>query len=88
MNGNLFRMVFRGMGSNVCSTGYPKKPFSWHNYPRRGISAPGIEMISEKQYWRGWTEIELAAYQQDQGSSNHCAKHAFRAPHLPRTALS
>ena len=27
-------------------------------------------------YWRGWSEEQLAAYQQDQGSSNHCAKYA------------
>jgi len=27
-------------------------------------------------YWRGWTESQLAAYQQDQGSTNHCAKFA------------
>ena len=27
-------------------------------------------------YWRGWEESALAAYQQDQGSSNHCAKYA------------
>jgi hypothetical protein len=28
------------------------------------------------RYWRGWTEKKLASYQQDQGSSNHCAKYA------------
>jgi hypothetical protein len=33
-------------------------------------------MPSKKVYWRGWSESELAAYQQDQGSSNHCAKYA------------
>jgi len=27
-------------------------------------------------YWRGWTEKQLAAYQQNQGSSNHCGKYA------------
>lgn len=27
-------------------------------------------------YWRGWSEAQLAAYQQDQGQSNHCAKYA------------
>jgi hypothetical protein len=27
-------------------------------------------------YWRGWEESQLAGYQQDQGSSNHCAKYA------------
>lgn len=27
-------------------------------------------------YWRGWEEGVLAAYQQDQGSTNHCAKYA------------
>lgn len=27
-------------------------------------------------YWRDWEERTLAAYQQDQGSSNHCAKFA------------
>jgi hypothetical protein len=27
-------------------------------------------------YWRGLEEGDLAAYQQDQGSSNHCAKYA------------
>ncbi len=29
-----------------------------------------------KVYWRGWTEGQLAGYQQDQGSTNHCAKYA------------
>jgi hypothetical protein len=33
-------------------------------------------MMSEKLFWRGWNEEELAAYQQNQGSSNHCAKYA------------
>ncbi|MGB2964680.1 MAG: hypothetical protein WBB69_11915 [Anaerolineales bacterium] len=27
-------------------------------------------------YWRGWTEKQLAAYQQNQGSTNHCGKYA------------
>lgn len=27
-------------------------------------------------YWRDWEERKLAAYQQDQGNSNHCAKYA------------
>jgi len=27
-------------------------------------------------YWRDWEERKLAAYQQDQGSTNHCAKFA------------
>lgn len=27
-------------------------------------------------YWRGWTENQLASYQQNQGSNNHCAKYA------------
>ena len=27
-------------------------------------------------YWRDWEERKLAAYQQNQGSSNHCAKFA------------
>lgn len=27
-------------------------------------------------YWRGWNESNLAAFQQDQGNSNHCAKFA------------
>lgn len=27
-------------------------------------------------YWRGWNEDQLAAYQGNQGSSNHCAKYA------------
>jgi len=27
-------------------------------------------------YWRGWTEEQLAGYQQDQGQTNHCAKYA------------
>lgn len=26
--------------------------------------------------WRGWSEEQLAAYQSDQGPTNHCAKHA------------
>lgn len=33
-------------------------------------------MKSEKLHWRGWSEEELAAYQQNQGASNHCAKYA------------
>lgn len=34
-------------------------------------------LISENPiYWRGWSEKQLAAYQQDQGSTNHCAKYA------------
>ena len=34
-------------------------------------------MLSNKKiYWRGWLEGQLAAYQQDQGTSNHCAKYA------------
>jgi len=27
-------------------------------------------------YWQGWSESQLAYYQQNQGSSNHCAKFA------------
>jgi hypothetical protein len=27
-------------------------------------------------YWRGWQETQLADYQQDQGSTNHCSKYA------------
>ena len=27
-------------------------------------------------YWRGWTEKQLAFYQQNQGSTNHCGKYA------------
>ena len=27
-------------------------------------------------YWRGWSEKQLASYQQNQGNSNHCAKYA------------
>ena len=30
----------------------------------------------KKLYWRAWNEQQLAAYQGDQGSSNHCAKYA------------
>ncbi len=30
-------------------------------------------------YWRGWQESRLAGYQQDQGSTNHCAKYASAA---------
>ena len=33
-------------------------------------------MSEQIVYWRGWTENQLAAYQQDQGSTNHCAKFA------------
>jgi len=33
-------------------------------------------MAGNSLYWRGWTESRLAHYQQDQGSSNHCAKYA------------
>jgi len=33
-------------------------------------------MSAVATYWRGWEEGKLAAYQQDQGSSNHCAKFA------------
>jgi hypothetical protein len=32
--------------------------------------------VGMARYWRGWTEKKLASYQQDQGSSNHCAKYA------------
>ena len=32
--------------------------------------------MSKPVYWRGWSEDQLAAYQQNQGSSNHCAKYA------------
>lgn len=41
-------------------------------------------------YWRGWSESQLAAYQQDQGSTNHCAKYAAAAAYnlLYETALS
>jgi hypothetical protein len=28
------------------------------------------------RYWRGWTEKQLAGFQQNQGSTNHCAKYA------------
>jgi hypothetical protein len=27
-------------------------------------------------YWRGWSEKQLASYQQNQGSTNHCGKYA------------
>jgi hypothetical protein len=27
-------------------------------------------------YWRGWTENQLASFQQAQGNTNHCAKYA------------
>jgi len=33
-------------------------------------------MADHAIYWRGWEEGALAAYQQDQGSTNHCAKYA------------
>lgn len=33
-------------------------------------------MIERPIYWRGREESILASYQQDQGSSNHCAKYA------------
>ncbi len=33
-------------------------------------------MSEQIVYWRRWTENQLAAYQQDQGSTNHCAKFA------------
>jgi len=32
-------------------------------------------MPKKATYWRSWSEIRLASYQQDQGSSNHCAKY-------------
>lgn len=36
-----------------------------------------IMMVSDRSIcWRGWSEEQLAAYQSDQGSTNHCAKHA------------
>ena len=39
--------------------------------------SPGIDkMMSDNVYWRGWSEGQLAAYHQNQGSSNHCAKYA------------
>lgn len=33
-------------------------------------------MPDTSSYWRGWSEEQLAAFQQNQGSSNHCAKYA------------
>lgn len=36
-------------------------------------------MIERPLYWRGKEENVLASYQQDQGSSNHCAKYAAAA---------
>ncbi len=33
-------------------------------------------MSEQVVYWRGWEEADLASYQQDQGSTNHCAKYA------------
>ena len=33
-------------------------------------------MMTDNVYWRGWSEKQLAAYQQNQGTSNHCAKYA------------
>lgn len=33
-------------------------------------------MTVNSVYWRDWPENRLAQYQQDQGSSNHCAKYA------------
>jgi len=33
-------------------------------------------MPNMTMYWRGWNESNLAAFQQDQGNSNHCAKFA------------
>jgi hypothetical protein len=33
-------------------------------------------MSGTAQYWRDWSESQLASYQGDQGSSNHCAKYA------------
>lgn len=33
-------------------------------------------MSDINMYWRDWSEEQLAIYQQDQGSSNHCAKYA------------
>jgi hypothetical protein len=33
-------------------------------------------MTENTYYWRGWSEDQLAAYQGDQGASNHCAKYA------------
>ncbi|MEJ2448935.1 MAG: hypothetical protein P8Y37_13490 [Anaerolineales bacterium] len=33
-------------------------------------------MSGTARYWRDWSESQLASYQGDQGSSNHCAKYA------------
>jgi len=33
-------------------------------------------MSDQVIYWRGWQEGVLATFQQDQGSTNHCAKYA------------
>jgi hypothetical protein len=33
-------------------------------------------MTDSTCYWRGWSEDQLAAYQGNQGFSNHCAKYA------------
>lgn len=36
-------------------------------------------MSSSTVYWRGWPESQLASYQQNQGSTNHCSKYAAAA---------
>ena len=33
-------------------------------------------MSESSLYWRGWSEGQLASFQQDQGKTNHCAKYA------------
>ena len=44
--------------------------------PGKTITGAYNTMSEIPLYWRGWSEEQLAAYQQDQGSSNHCAKYA------------
>ena len=33
-------------------------------------------MSELSRYWRGWSEGQLASFQDDQGKTNHCAKYA------------
>ncbi len=41
-----------------------------------GFQQHSQNMTQPSVYWRGLEEKALAGYQQDQGRSNHCAKHA------------
>ncbi|HDD55684.1 MAG TPA: hypothetical protein ENG59_05540 [Chloroflexi bacterium] len=44
--------------------------------PGKSFTGAHHTMSEIPLFWRSWSEEQLAAYQQDQGTSNHCAKYA------------